>query len=281
MYICLIGLVLIILSFYIKNKNKDNSYSMRLLLLIKKEYPILCFVFIGYILYNYIFLTLKSIKINPINFVEQLFKHGQNLIDLIGYVVFKILNVTLNMDIFKIIFIGYFINKLLTNKNLFLRFKEILKQIKEFSYGDFSMKVKEDEARKEQNKIDEEIKNKVFSSDEESHVYKNNSENDRTTFKYKEVDKKKIKKELIALMIDNTRIVNYLYDFIKGNAEEKIIPLNLIPKKIKLYELQKVFTYKETHTAIIINGLNNDIKDLIKETFEDLWNKGIIYCDNC
>ncbi|OPD33715.1 hypothetical protein AL714_17975 [Clostridium botulinum] len=255
----IINVIVLIICFYVKNKNFDNSLSSKFLYILKKEYPLIIALIIIYIFCNYIYLVDKKIAVNYNSGINLLNVQGKKISKFMKYVFGNIFSSIFEKEIFKIIIIGFFSTKILLNDGLFERFKYFINQIKEINFKDLSIKTQE--AKNEIKNI--EAKQPEFNSD----------------IVIKE-EKSRIKKEIIAIMIDNVEIVKYLDKFINGYQEYLIIPKNAIPQKVSLSALEKLFVVDIGINSIKLLGIKPELFSLVNETFQELLTKGIIYCRN-
>ncbi|MBW4868887.1 MAG: hypothetical protein KZY61_09600, partial [Clostridiaceae bacterium] len=170
----------------------------------------------------------------------------------------------LSEGILKIIIILCFTKKIVFNSDIFDYLKEFTRNIKEFSYKDLIVRL--DGINKENDKQIEEIKCKQK---------KGQLEEEEAEEAINEIKKKK---ELSALMVDNPLIVRYLNEFIRYKSECIVIPINMVPKKVKLHDLQKIFLYDVNRSSIKIIGLNKNNEKLIIEAFNELLCEEIISC---
>ncbi|WP_315120199.1 hypothetical protein [uncultured Clostridium sp.] len=269
-YIFLLGCILLIaFSFYKKNKVDDNSFSFKIVSIVKKEYPLFLLLIMSYFIYNYIYMRSKGIELNLNNSYKILWEQWNNLLLSTRFILNEIFKVILNIEVVKVLIIGYFAIKVLFNENMFENFKYIVSQIKEINYKDISIKAQEAESIKD-------IKEKEIEN------IKVQEREGKIDPKYAEekIKSAEIKAEIIAIMIDNNEMVKYIDAFINKDSKNIIIPKNLIPKIISLSNLEKLFVFDLTFNSIKLTGIKPEIYNMVKETFDELKDKGIIYCTN-
>lgn len=269
-YIFLLGCILLVaFSFYRKNKVNDNSFSFKLVSIIKKEYPLFLLLIMSYFIYNYIYMRSKGIELNLNNSYKILWEQWNKLFLNIGFILNEIFKVILNIEVVKVLIIGWFTIKVLFNENMLENFKYIVSQIKEINYKDISIKAQEAES----------IKNIKEKEIEDIKVQEKEGKID-SQYAEEKIKNAKTKAEVIAIMIDNNEIVKYIDTFINKDSKNIIIPKNLIPKIISLSNLEKLFLFDLTFNSIKLTGIKPEIYNIVKETFDELKNKGIIYCTN-
>ncbi|MBU5483709.1 hypothetical protein KQI86_05155 [Clostridium sp. MSJ-11] len=269
-YIFLLGCILLVaFAFYRKNKVNDNSFSFKLVSIIKKEYPLFLLLIMSYFIYNYIYMRSKGIELNLNNSYKILWEQWNKLFLNIGFILNEIFKVILNIEVVKVLIIGWFTIKVLFNENMLENFKYIVSQIKEINYKDISIKAQEAES----------IKNIKEKEIEDIKVQEKEGKID-SQYAEEKIKNAKTKAEVIAIMIDNNEIVKYIDTFINKDSKNIIIPKNLIPKIISLSNLEKLFLFDLTFNSIKLTGIKPEIYNIVKETFDELKNKGIIYCTN-
>lgn len=269
-YIFLLGcILLIVFSFYRKNKVNDNSFSFKLVSIIKKEYPLFLLLIMSYFIYNYIYMRSKGIELNLNNSYKILWEQWNKLFLNIGFILSEIFKVILNIEVVKVLVIGWFTIKVLFNENMLENFKYIVSQIKEINYKDISIKAQEAES----------IKNIKEKEIEDIKVQEKEGKID-SQYAEEKIKNAKTKAEVIAIMIDNNEIVKYIDTFINKDSKNITIPKNLIPKIISLSNLEKLFLFDLTFNSIKLTGIKPEIYNIVKETFDELKSKGIIYCTN-
>ncbi len=261
MIVYIVGLIIIIIfAFLIKNySKKDTSITRQLIDVLKREYPLILFCLAIYLIHCYNITILNSKTVESNTFINLLRNDITKTIETIFSSIVKAFNTLLSESILRIIVIGYIANKIFNNEELFKRFKSIFSGIKEIQYKGLLIKNAQEATEKEI----KDLKEKAESGDINAQI---------------EINKKNLKKELVALMIDNDRIVKYLKMFIIDRYSSIKLPKNLIPNKVRLYELEKFFIYEVSVNSIILMGINPDLEELISETYHELVDKEIIHC---
>ncbi|MGK0469399.1 hypothetical protein [Clostridium sp.] len=264
--VILIAFFTIVISFIIKNKSKKDSYSKKIIVVIQNEYPIIVFLLVSYIIFNYLYISMNYSSFN----IKKIFSVVWNQWDtLVGWnieLAKLIIKSIFSESILKMIIIGYFISKILLNQDVFEKIKYFMTQIKEINYKDFSIKTQEAKA-------EEEIKEKEIENireEEQTGHLKSHEAKDK-------IRDAELEKEIIALIIDNNKLVKYIDRFVNKNSSSIIIPLNLFPKKFSLTEIDKLFNYEIGTGSVKLFGLKKDRIGLVTNVFNRLLDKGIVY----
>lgn len=238
------------------------TITKKIIRFIKNEYPILIIITVIFTNYNNIEKLVYLVDIESIDLKVMLLNFLRNLTLFIMYIfeiINKLIHLLLTKDILKIILIGYFINKTLSQTDIPKGVKQFIDNIKEFSYKDLIIKLTEEKSRKI----------------EEIELKKESGDIDDT-----EADEKIVKvieeSEIIALILDNHVIRDYLNNFINLSVKEIKIPINLIGRTIKLYEIQKLFIFETETNCIKIIGLNDKYEETIINVFNNLNTEGYI-----
>jgi len=265
----LVSIAMVVGIFIFKHKkHKDESYSQKLIYFIIREYPILVTIVIAYVLFNYVYFVSKFNKLDFTQLFNTVWMQWNKVIELIVKLLKLIFKTVLQKDIIKIIIIGYFASKILLNENLFEKLKYFISQIQEISFKDFSVKTQE--AKKEQ-----EIKEKEIEQIKEQEKT-GDLQLEEAAKKIKDTE---LKKEIIALMVDNDKLVKYIDRFINKGSSSVVIPINLIPNKISLTAIEKLFDYEMGSNSIKLLRIKSEKNSIVKETFNELLSKNIIYCN--
>lgn len=214
--------------------------------------------YIKYILITIIVLIiyiLNTIYYFEIITFENLLKNFINaynyLLDKLEYI-FKILIDSISQpEVMSIIFIGIIVKIILKECNRL----DILKNITNIEFKDFKVS-KEKVEKIEENTIKNERKL------EEEEIQNKNIEN--------EIERSIIDSPFLASIID-------MYLTEKGKVS---INLNIIPEKITLSEISKIFQYKLKANKIEIIKIHSDKESLVVDVFNRLRDKGIIYVEN-
>lgn len=264
--VILIASFVIVGSFVLKNKSKENSYSKKIILVIQNEYPIAIFLLVSYIMFNYLYISTKYSSFNIENVFIIVWNQWSTLVGWNITLLKLIIRSIFLESILKIIIIGYFISKILLNQDAFEKIQYFISQIKEISFKDFCIKTQEA-------KVEEKIKEKEIESIKAEEKSGNLETGDART----KIRNAELEKEIIALMIDNNKLVKYIDKFINRRSSSIIIPLNLFPRKLSLTEIDKLFVYEIGTGSVKLLGLKEDRIELIKNVFNNLLAKGIIY----
>lgn len=258
--------IIIVLLFYIKNKQDDNSISIKVLRLIIKEYPLLISLLLLYISVNFINFSSKYDILDTKIVYNTLYNQiNKSLNSLLKGIIF-IFKSMFETQVLKIIIISYFATKILTSEDMFLKIKYFISQIKEINFKDFSLKTQEA-------KIEQSIKEKEI----ETIIKKKNDGSLNEEEAEEQIRNAEIKKEIIAIMIDNAKIVRYIDSFINKSSTSIALPKNLIPSKIALSAIDRLFEYELGINSIKLKGIIPEKVNLVKEVFNELTEKGIIY----
>jgi hypothetical protein len=262
-------IIIVCISFKHKDKSKDNSISQKLLFIFKREYPIFVMFFIGYFIFNYIFHTSKLKSFEGKVVLSLMWEQWNAVINWGIQLTKLIIKSIFKESILKVLIIGYLATKILINENIFEKLKFFILQIREINFKDFSIKTQE--AIKEQQAKDKEIEE--IKKEEKSGSIR--PEEAQSRIKDTEAEK-----EIIALLIDNDRIVKYIDNFINKKSNNIRIPINIVPKKINLTAIDKLFIYEIGPTSVKLMGIKPEKLEIVKEVFNELLMKGIIYCEN-
>lgn len=198
---------------------------------------LIIWVDLAYVYYYYKKITFTNILSN---FVIALNYTGEYLS--------KLINIILNEEIIKIIAIGFLIIYGIDR----LKLVDSIKQFTTFEFKDFKMK---------KEKLEEDNIDKI-----ETIPNKNISMNDNEN------------KEIIEqLFIDCPFLVSIVDSYVNRNFKDITINLNIIPEKIKLEQIGRIFEYRIKSNTIIIKSMKKDIEATVIDVFKDFESKGIIY----
>jgi hypothetical protein len=260
---------IVVASFCFKSKSNEESYSKKIILFIKKEYPIIVTFLLGYIAYNYLYYRSKFTIFSSTEVYNIIWFQWDSVINWNIKLLKLVVKSLFSESILKVIIIGYLVGKFLLNQDIFEKIKYFISQIREINIKDFSIKTQEAI-------IQQQIKEKEIES-----IKREEQSGDIMSEEAKmKIKTTEIEKEVIALMVDNSKIVKYIDRFINKESSSITIPLNLIPQKISLTTIEKLFNYEMGFGAIKLIGIKPEKLEIVKEVFSELLEKGIIYSEN-
>lgn len=263
-----ISIFIILFLFYKKSKKVDKSISLKIIEILRKEYPIIIGILLLLFIFNYMYYMIYIVNLSKDIFCRFIWNQCNSFLLSVKDILGRMFKLLFQTDILKIIIIGYFINKILINEDIFERLKYFISQIKELNVlGKVSLKISQ--AEEEKNNAEKEIET-IEKKREEGEVAKEEAE-----LKIKE---NKLKSEIIAILLDNKEIVNYLNAFINNNTKRILVPKNMIPDKILMAPLERLFLYELGVNSIKLLGIKPDIYSIVVKTYDELLSKGIIYC---
>ncbi|MBB6623847.1 hypothetical protein [Clostridium gasigenes] len=88
------------------------------------------------------------------------------------------------------------------------------------------------------------------------------------------------KQEIESLIIDMPFMASIIDSYLNRGLLNIKLNLNLIPYKITLSNLSKIFEYKLRANSVEIIKMRNDIEPIVVDCFKSLLEKGIIYIEN-
>ncbi|NFH79092.1 hypothetical protein FDA09_06710 [Clostridium botulinum] len=174
----------------------------------------------------------------------------------------RLADIILKEELLKIVIIGSFIVYSISKFDLV----DCIKNFNSIEYKDLKIKK-------------ESISTKVKNEKE----LKNNVETEQKEISNKEIENSEIrlsqKKEIEQLFIDCPFIISIIDSYLNRKIRNITLNLNLIPYKIKLSQIDKLFEYQLRSNSVVIISIKKEIEAIVVDVFKELQEKGIIYTE--